>query len=227
VRKFATIILAALFTLNLAVAARAEDGDRGSVTALFGAKGSGMVNYHLGDKLDLSGGYEDYQYKAGFYYRPWEPIGFKAGVRTGEKERETAAYGGFDFLIPFGTNLKLAGFYDTGYKGPDWNRYEAAVRIQMYERVFLYAGIRGENGSGAPVYEYNDDGEALLFLRGDIGWKWNKLELRLQPTMHIQGDYFHNYELKYHFNDQTAALLNVNSEFDETVRVRMGFEHKF
>ncbi len=205
----------------------ADPVPQSSVSGLFGVDGYGNLDLNVGQNLNWDTNYQYDAVTTGLKYRIADKFGLKAGVRYDTDTKDYNGYGGIDFFIPFGTNLRLAGFYDAGYRGKDWTRYEAAVRIQMYPRVFLYAGVRGENGSDIIKYDYNEDNQPLLFLRGDMDWQWGKWELHLQPMLHIEGEFFHDYDLKYHVSDNTSLVFNINSQYDEDAKYRLGFEHKF
>ncbi len=217
----------AMLMMGTAGAVWADDGKSNEVKALIGADGFGTLKMPLSDNLNVDLKYSDDALKTGLYYHLSDKIGIKAGARYDVDAEKTNAYGGLDFSIPFGDNLRIAGFYDSGFEGKNWNRYEAAVRIQMYDKHFLYAGVRGENGTDAPDYDYNEDHQPLLFLRGDFTWQWKQWEVSLRPILHIQGDFFHDYDLKYKLNEDTKLVFNVNSQYEQMAKYRVGFERKF
>lgn len=221
------LLLCGVFSLVLAE----ESNYQGEVTALVGNDHSsiGWMKYHLTDQLDFTALYDDeYEaFKAGVEYDFTDRFGVMAGIRYDFNDKNTIGYGGFDFVIPFASNLELSGYYDYNYAGENWSRYETAIRIEMYKGNYLYAGVRGNRGSGAPIYDYNKDNEALLFMRGDFSWQFGKFGLHLKPLLYIQGEYFHNYDLKYTINDHTNFILNINSLEDQELNYRAGIEFKF
>jgi hypothetical protein len=221
------LLITALLLMISAAALAEEPAPQSSVTGIFGVDGYGDLDLHLGEKTNLEAHYQYDALTTGLKYRFSDKIAVKGGVRYDTEAEDYNGYAGLDFSIPFGTNLRLSGYYDTGYRGEDWARYEAAVRIQMYPRIFLFAGVRGENGDDIIIYDYNDDNQPQLFLRGDLGWQWNKWELHLQPMLYIEGEFFHDYQLKYHVSDQTSLVLDINSQYDKDPKYRVGFQHKF
>lgn len=202
---------------------------RGSITALAGKDPDSLVrgNYQITDALQFTGDYEDQVFRGGFDYDFSDHFGIKAGVRYDHDDDSTTNYGGFDFSIPFGTNLELNGFYDMNYEGDHWNRYETVVRIELYKNHFLDAGVMGNDGSGIEIYDYNPDNDAMLFLRGDFNWKFGKFGLRLQPVLSVEGKLFHNYDVTYDLNERLNLAFNMDSRYDRDTRYRAGIGVKF
>lgn len=200
---------------------------RGELSGLIGDENSATGSYKLNDQLNLDTAYKDDRLNAGLHYQVSEVVGLKAGLRYDFPTGQSSPYEGFDFLIPFGTNLKLSGFVDQNYEGENWTRYESAVRIEMFPNQFLYAGVRGDWGSGAPTYDYRPTQEAILFLKGDFGWTWGKVGLKLDPVLYVEGYWFHDYTLSYQMNDRTSLLLNVDSRYDRVVKYQAGLNWKF
>ena len=244
-KKLLTTLLAITMTISFGLAALAAEAGHGEVKGLVGRDGIGEVNYNLTNQFSVIGNYQNDAYRAGIKYQPSQQIALTVGDRYDQNTKDTNPYAQMDFSIPFGTNLKIVGFYDYNYLGQNWDRYETAIRIQMYPNAFLYAGVWGDDGADAPGYVYKTDtlsaasvnqtnrvGEAVkgpfLFLRGDFDWQWkSKYELRLQPMLNIGGQFFHDYDFKYIINDQTKLVFNVNSQFDQIARYRVGVEYKF
>ena len=220
-------LLITMLMMGTAGAVWAEDAGKNDLKVILGADGYGTLKLPLSNSFDVDLKYHEDALKTGVYYHLSDKIGIKAGARYDLDAEKTNAYGGIDFSIPFGDNLRIAGFYDSGFEGEKWDRYEAAVRIQMYEHHFLYAGVRGEEGKDATVYEYNEDKQPMLFLRGDFTWQWKQWEVALRPMLHIQGDFFHDYDLKYNVNKDTKLVFNVNSQYEQVAKYRLGFERKF
>lgn len=159
-------------------------------------------------------------------YQFFDSFGVKAGVRYDLNEKDTLVTGGFNFLIPFGS-IKFAGDYERNLNGYDWSSYETSFRILMYENLYIYAGVRGDIGKDAPIYNYNKSGEPLLFIKADCNVRWPKIELNLQPLLYIHGYLLHNYSFKYNFNDRTALLININDLYDRQLKYEIGLEWKF
>jgi hypothetical protein len=143
-------------------------------------------------------------------------------------DKETVPYGGFDYQTRFGdSSLNLYAAYNYNYQGKDWADYETSIRIQMYERFFIYAGVRGDVGEGAPTYDYNTDKEPELFLRGDLNWNWGKFEFNMRPMIYVTAQWFHDYTIKYPINDRTTLMVNMNSLYDNQMKYRAGVQFKF
>ena len=229
-KRIGISLLVLLLICGFSSVVLAEDSNnKGELTLLGGTKNGsmGQLKYQLTEKIELNALYED-QYEAlklGIDYHFTDHFGVKLGVRA--DDNDTVGYAGLNYSIPFGTNLQLSGFYIYNDMGDKWGRYESAVRIEMYPQNYLYAGIRGDSGSGVKPYDYNTDNEALLFMRGDFKWQFGKFDLNLRPLLYVQGDYFHDYDLKYSLNDRTKLVLNINSLYDQETRYRAGIEFKF
>jgi hypothetical protein len=212
-----------------------EAANRGTVTGLVGNASTAWYNYHYTDKIDLTGSYvnesdndNDYELiRAGIDYDLSDRYGVKAGILYDLDEESVNGYGGFDFSVPFGSNLHLNGFYDYNYKGEKWGRYEAVVQIEMYPGHYLNAGVMGNTGSGAEIYDYNEDNEAMLFMRGDFNWKVKKFGIELKPVVMVKGEFFHDYNVTYDYNERTKIVLNMNSLWDKEFKYRIGLEYKF
>lgn len=200
---------------------------QGVISGLLGNQNSFTGSYGWNGQLDLETAFQDDRLKAGLHYQVSEAIGIKAGLRYDFPTGQSSAYEGFDFLIPFGTNLKLSGFVDQNYEGANWTRYETTVRIEAFPNQYIFAGVRGDWGNGAPIYDYRPTQEAILFLKGDFGWNWGKVGLDLDPVLYVEGFWFHDYTLSYHMNDRTSLLVNVDSRYDRTVKYQAGLSYKF
>lgn len=209
------------------VAWGAEAQYKGSVTALVGNESAVWGNYQLSEGLDLVGDYEDHVLRAGIDYDLSDKFGLKAGLRYDDEAGSTVGYGGFDFAIPFGTNLELSGFYNYNYEAEKSGDYETYIKIEMYKNQFLNAGVMGYTGSGAPKYDYNPKDEALLFVRGDFSWQFNKYGINLRPVLLIKGEFFHDYDFTYQANEQLQWVLNINDLDDQELRYRIGVAYKF
>jgi len=197
--------------------------------------GYGWAKFHLANGFSITGVYEDELAKLGLRYDPSERFGIKAGQVYDPDTEETFTYGGINFIIPFGNSLNIAGFYDINYKYKDWDRYEAALKIQMAKNHYIYAGIRGDAGV-VPELKYNEDNleEPHMFLRGDFNWSWKKFSISLDPLLYVKGYYYHDYTFKYHINEKANVVLNVsnyddnpNNPGDSEINYRGGFEFKF
>lgn len=228
--KFAMItLLSCLLVTGLSTAAvlAAEDDNKGEVTILVGNESVAKGNYQLTDRLDLTAFYEDDVFKTGLEYQISSKFKVKAGLHYNLDAEEAIGYGGIAYDIPFGTNLKLVGFFDHNYDYEDCTSYESAIRVEMYPGYFIFAGVRGYFGSGSPEFKYNEDNDALLFLKGDFNWEINKYSIKLRPILNIKGDFFHDYDLSYRLNEQTALVLNINSLYDKETKYRIGVEYQF
>lgn len=217
------------------VAFAAEDKPQNEVMLLGNDGGYGWAQFHLSNSVSVTGVYEDELVKLGLRYDPSERFGIKAGQVYNPDNEETFTYGGLNFVMPFGNSLNIAGFYDTNYKAEDWDRYEAALKIQMAKNHFIYAGIRGDSGN-VPELKYNKDNleEPHLFLRGEFNWYLKKVSISLNPLLYIKGYYYHDYTFKYHINETASIVLNVNNYDDNPnnpgeseIYYRGGFEFKF
>lgn len=220
------ILIISLSTITLG----AETQSKGSVRVLVGDESTAQFNSHISDKLDLTGEYEndDEIIRAGVDYDFSDRFGVKAGVQYDFDLESAVGYGGFDFSLPFATNLHLNGFYDYNYKGKKWGRYETVIRIEMYPNHYLDAGVMGNRGSGAEVYDYNPENEALLFMRGDFNWSVKKkFGIELRPVILVKGEYFHDYDITYQANERLKVVLNMNNLWDKDIKYQIGLEYKF
>jgi hypothetical protein len=198
---------------------------------LGGNQTMGKLDLALGDHFQLQGFSQDGVSNVGLRFQPAEWFGIRAGATYESDIKETTPYGGLDFNMHFGTNnLRLKGYYDYNYYGKDWSQYEVALRIQMYEHLFLDAGVRGDVGNNAPVYSYNSSKEALLFLRGVFDWtsakgRWT---LNLHPVLYVNGTFLHDYTIKYNINGNTSIMANCNTLYDPAVfNYRAGLQIRF
>lgn len=230
-KKLVCILLAFCLLMISAYAASAEESKKplNEVMLLGNDGGFGSAKIYLTDKVSVTGVYEDELFKAGLRYDPSERFGIKAGEVYNHDTEDTFTYGGFDFIIPFGDSLNITGFYDTNYKAKDWDRYEAALKIQMFKTHFIYAGIRGDAGDSVPEMEYNEDNieEPHLFIRGDFNWDWKKVSINLQPLLYVKGAYYADYTFKYHLKENASVVLNINDQYDSGFKYRGGLEFKF
>jgi hypothetical protein len=225
-----------LLTGSAFVAFAAEGKPQNEVMLLGNDGGYGWAQFYLSNSVSVTGVYEDEFVKLGLRYDPSERFGIKAGQVYDPDSEETFTYGGFNFVMPFGDTLNIAGFYDANYKAEDWDRYEAALKIQMAKNHFIYAGIRGDAGDVVPELKYNKDNieEPHLFLRGDFSWSWKKASISLNPLLYVKGYYYHDYTFKYHINEKANIVLNVNNYDDNPnnpgesdIYYRGGFEFIF
>lgn len=205
----------------------AETSYKGEVTGLLGNEALGSLKYSLSDALKLDALIERENLRTGLHYQLSDQLGVKAGVAYNLDQKETIGYGGFDYKIPFGANLKIVGFYDRNYQGKDWSRYEAALRIEMYPQQFLLAGVKGDDGKGALIYDFNTDEEPLFFIRGNFAWQWKKLNIKVDPTLYVQGYFFNDYTFTYNVSDRTNLVLNVNNQYNDGIKYRAGIQMKF
>ncbi|HOP74031.1 MAG TPA: hypothetical protein PLC07_03120 [Bacillota bacterium] len=201
----------------------AENDYKGSVKALVGNESMIEGSYQLSERIDLVGDYEDHVFRAGVDYDLSDKFGLQLGVRYDDEDGSTVAYGGFDFTIPFGTNLELSGFYNYNYEAKNEEDYEAYIKIEMYANQFLNAGVMRYTGSGTS----NPDDEAKLFVRGDFSWQFNKYSIKLRPVLFIEGEFFHDYDFAYQANERLQWVLNINDLDDQELRYRIGVEYKF
>ncbi len=230
-KKIACLLLTLCLLAGSVFAVYAEEEKPKNEVMLLGNEGGyGSAKIYLTNKFSVTGVYEDELVKLGLYYQLSERFGIKAGEVYNHDTEDTFTYGGFDFLIPFGNSLNIAGFYDTNYKAEDWDRYEAALKIQMAKNHFIYAGIRGDSGDNVPELKYNEDNleEPHLFLRGDFNWYLKKkVTISLKPLLYVKGAYYHDYTFKYHLKESASIVLNANSYDDSEMKYRGGFEFKF
>jgi len=225
-------IAVGVFTLTMmlilsTVAWGAEKDYKGSITALVGNESLLEGSYRLSDRMSLVGDYEDHIFRAGVDYDWSDKFGVKLGVRYDDGDGSAVAYGGFDFEVPFGTNLELSGFYNYNYEAEKAGDYEAYIKIEMYKNQFLNAGVMGYAGSGAPIYDYNPKNEALLFVRGDFSWQFNKFGIALRPVLLIEGEFFHDYDFTYQASERLQWVLNINDLDDQELRYRVGVSYQF
>ena len=226
-KRFLIGFMTLLFLFGIAVSVQAADvAYNGALTGVLGTESGITANYQLPGNFGLNGDFKDNILKAGVTYRLSDIFGVKTGVRYDVTQKTPNMYGGLNFMVPFGT-IKFCGSYDQNVNGIDWASYETSFRIQMYENLFIYAGIRGDGGAGAPVYEYNPSGDPLLFIKVDFNYQWPKIELNLQPLLYVQGKLLNNHSLKYNFNDRTALFVNINDLYDAQLKYGLGMQWKF
>lgn len=236
-RKIACVLVTLCLLVGIGFAAHAEgEKPQNEVILLGNEEGFGSAKFYLTDKFSITGVYEDELLKAGLRYDLSERFGIKVGEVYNHDIEDTFTYGGFDFMVPFGNNLNVYGMYDANYMGEDWNRYEAALKIQMFNNHNIYAGVRGDTGDGVPEMKYNEEHleGPHLFLRGDFSWYWKKVTLSLNPLLYVKGYYYHDYTFKYHLKENANIVLNVNNfdynsnnSNDGKLKYRAGFEFKF
>jgi hypothetical protein len=191
------------------------------------------VNYRLGENLMIVGEYQtdsqsDVQnnvIKAGIDFHLFDTIRLFLGSRYDPATQNSVLYNGIDFAIPFGVNLALTGAYDYNVNGVDWSRYEAALRIQAYESVYLLAGVRGETGT--VPYLPVEEQKPTLFLKVDGEWVWGKVGLKIQPYLYVQGILLHDYTLEYQFSDRTSLVVNYKDTFDRRPHYQGGIRWRF
>lgn len=232
-RKFAIVVVTFCLLLLVTFAAYAE-GEKplNEVVMLANDEGFASGKFYVTDKFSITGVYEDELFKAGLRYEPSDRFAIKIGEVYKHDTEDTFTYGGIDFVLPFGNSLNIVGLYDSNYKEEDWDRYEAALKIQMFKNHYIYAGVRGDTGDGVPVMKYNEEHREgpHLFLRGDFSWYWKKASLSLTPLLYVKGYYYHDYTFKYHLKENANILLNINN-FDNTkqpeMNYRAGLEFKF
>ena len=230
-------LLVLILLMGISFAAQAVDQKQSDAVVMMGEDPYALVNLSLSPKLELTTRYDTSEaedsLKLGVIYQFSDRFGLQAGVRYDteavDPESELLGYGGFNYSLPLGNNLRVTGFYTNNYEDEDWVRYESAIRIQMYPDHYLYVGVRGDTGDGAKAqaYSYNPDQEPLVFMRGDFSWQWNKFSINLRPLLHIKGSAFHDYDFKYAFNDQSTLVLNMSSLYDRDIRFRLGLQYKF
>ena len=242
--KMLSLVMGLILLLGLTVSVQAAETtdttapvptDQGEVSALGGNGTYSLGKFSLFKDFNLIEIYnnEEYDYqdinalKVGLQFRPSDAFSISGGGRYDFITKETIPFGRFDFMLPFGDNLKIAGYCDQNYDGNNWANFEAAIRIEVYNHLYVFSGIRGEFGDEAPAYSYNPDNEPCLFLRGDFNWKAGRFDFSVQPYLYIQGIWFHDYTIKYNFSDRVALVFNMNSLFDENVRCRAGLQWKF
>lgn len=237
-------LISVLFILTLlgtvAVTTRAADSSRGELALLGGNVDAGWFKYQLTDNFNSILFYDEELLRGGLQYQFGERFGVKAGVLYDSKATdsdpdasETIPYAGINWNFPIGENTRLIGYYDYDYQGEDWQTYEAAIRIEIFPQQYIQVGVRGDAGDGVEEicnYDDNpdpDNTEAMFFIRGDFGWNWKKVSLKIRPLLYVQGIYLHDYDLMYKINDNWNIILNVNSLYDKDVKYRGGIQFKF
>lgn len=222
------LLVGLIFSISGGVAA-SDLQTKGSVTGLAGDSWLVEGDYQFSDGLKLTGDYDEAaeRFRSGIEYDLSDRWGVKAGARYDSDLEDWGFYGGIDFVIPFGNNLGLTGFYDSNYEGEDWDRYEAAVRIEMYPGHFIYAGVMGNTGDGVPIYDYNLDNEGMLFIRGDFDWSFGRWGIEIEPVLLVVGEFFHDYSFTYQCTDQLDLVLNVESLHDNETEFRLGARYQF
>lgn len=210
-------------------AATPPPADHGELTLLGGTVFNSQGNIHLSEHFDATEIYKDNALKLGVLYRPSDSFSVNAGLRHDFGDQATIPFGRVDAILPFGDNLHIVGFYEQNSDGDQWTRYELALQIEVYNNLYIYSGVRGDVGSGAPVYRYNPNKEPYFLLRGDFNWKAGKFEFGLQPYLYICGEgvFFHNYTIKYNVTDKVALVVNTNSLFDQNLKYLAGIQWKF
>ena len=230
-KRIMMVVLAAVALLSFSMVAWGEDEPsyRGELTGMGGTKSMGQLDYQLGEHFSVAAFSENGLSNLGLGFQPFNWLAIKGGYTYDSAIQESFPFGELKFDLPFGTNnLRLSGSYDYDYYGKDWSTYEAALRIQMYQHIFLYAGVRGDAGDLAPSYSYNQDREAMLFLRGQLGWTFGKWELDLEPLLYLNGTLLHDYTVKYHLNDRVNLMVNGNTLYEnQDFYYRAGFQIKF
>lgn len=206
------VVFCLLVWTGLAVYAEGEK-PLNEVTMLFTDGGFGSAKFYLTDKFSVTGVYENELLKAGLRYDFSERFGVKAGQVYDDNSEASFTYGGIDFVLPFGNNLNIYGFYDTNYRGEDWDNYEVALQIQMFKNHYIYSGVSGDSGAGVPDMKYNQERHEgpHMFLRGDFSWYWKKASISLRPLLFVKGYYYHDYTFKYHLKENASIVLNVNN----------------
>ncbi len=227
-KKMVFSILCGLILLFPAVSTQAAEPTKNQITALFGRDLSSFTgNYILSKQFDLAGEYKDNALKAGIAYHWSDAFKITAGVRYEPNQQATVAFERFDFMLPFGDNLKFDGYYVNNYDGFDWSQYETAFRIEVFDKQYIRAGVRGDFGDGAPRYSYNPDLEPFFFLKGNFYWKTGKFDFALQPYLLIRGVWFDDYTVKYYFNQNIALALNYRTDFNQMSYLLGGIQWRF
>lgn len=204
-------------------------GERGEITVLGGTQLDSKGDIRLSKSFALTEVYKDDVLNLGILYQNTDAFGLNAGIRYDTKTQSSVPFGKVDFKVPFGDNLKIAGYGAQNYYGTDWTSYEVAIQIEVFKNLFIYPGVRGEFGKSVPIYTYNLSNDPYLFLRGDFNWKAGKFDFGLQPYLYICGEgvWFHNYTIKYNMNDNVALVVNTNSMFDHKPKFLAGIQWKF
>lgn len=237
-KKIACILVTFCLLVGTGLAASAE-GEKplNEVMLLANDGGFGSAQFYLTDKFSVTGVYENELLKAGLRYDLSERFGLRVGQVYDDNAEESFTYGGVDFVLPFGANLNIYGSYDTNYRGEKWDNYEVALKIQMFQDHFIYAGVSGDTGAGVPEdMKYNQERREgpHMFLRGDFSWYWKKVTLSLKPRLYVKGYFYHDYTFKYHLKENAGIVLNVNnydynkySSDPRDIKYLAGLEFKF
>jgi opacity protein-like surface antigen len=204
-------------------------GEHGELTVLGGTQWDSQGDFHLSKHFALTEIYKDNVLNLGILYQNTDSFRVNAGIRYDTVTQGTVPFGKVDFKIPFGDNLKIAGYGAQNYYGNDWTSYEVAIQVEVFKNLFIYPGVRGEFGNTVPTYSYNLSNDPYLFLRGDFNWKSGKFDFAVQPYLYICGEgvWFHNYTVKYHMNDNLALVVNTNTLFDQKPKFLAGIQWKF
>lgn len=250
-KRLTVMILSALLLINYPMLTRGDDGSsypgqlsygefsrgelshgelsHGELSGLFGNQSRGELQYPWGDRYQLEAYAESGVTNLGVGIQLFSWLNLKAGYTHDSGVTESFPYGGVNFDQSFGVSgLRIRGAYDYNYIGRDWARYEAALRIPVYDDVSLDAGFRGDAGAGAPQYSYNEAQETLLFLRGEIMGSRGNWEWHLEPLLYVNGTLLHDYSLKYRYNERTALVMNVNTLYENhDLQYRAGIAYKF
>ncbi|MCL6590431.1 MAG: hypothetical protein K6U80_10800 [Firmicutes bacterium] len=203
---------------------------QGSLDVGLGTENTLGFGYQLGDKWDINAEYQtgniqpDFV-KAGIHYQLFTTMGVTMGFRYEPAAQVSFPYSVIDFAFPFGMNLAMTGLYDANSNGLDWTRYEAALRIQMYEGVYLFSGVRGD--IGAVSYLPEEEQRPVLFLKVKGDWQWGKFGLSIQPYLYVEGTLLHDYTFKYQMNDRVSMIVNYKDTFDGVPRYQAGIWWRF
>jgi hypothetical protein len=233
VKKIGIVLTVAVLLAVAACPALAavERSYRTELGLMGGNDGRAWAGLWLGKSLQFNFLYEDEVYRSGFLWQPSANFGLKLGSRYDPDAEEADSYAGIDFKIPFGNNLQFAGWFDYNYTGPEWSRYEAAVRIEMFKNKFIHAGVRGDSGDGFVPYDFNLENDPAIFLKGELGWslKEGKFDIQLRPMLYIKGTYFHDYDFAYNFgkNRKTSLLIKIDSLYDTELHYSAGLRWRF
>jgi hypothetical protein len=246
VKKLLSVLFLGLMLVGVTMVTWAAETipARGEVAYLCGNEDAGWFNYQMtknwqafvqSDKEDLI--------RAGLSYRINEYFGLKTGMTYDndlkyeeEGQSKTNPFAEFNWSLPVGNNTRFIGKYDYDYFGEKWQTYEAAIRVEMFSHQYVHAGIRGDLGDWADQYDLNSDDnddddadnkEMMIFIRGDFGWQWKRLGLKLRPLLYVYGTWLHDYDLTYKINDKTNILFNMNSLYDKKEKYRLGVQFKF
>jgi hypothetical protein len=228
-KKLFSLMLGFIFLFATVISVQAaETSLNGQITALFGRDLSTIRgSYNLSDHFGLVGEYINNASKVGVFYRGSDAVKITAGVRYDPIQQETMTFGRFDFRLPFGDNLKFDGYCAQNYDGFEWTQYEATFRIEVFDKQYIHAGVKGDLGNGAPLYSYNPNGEPYLFIKGDFYWKAGSFDFILKPYLYIRGVWFDDYTVKYNFNQQMALAINYYTDFNQVTYLLGGIQWKF